>query len=178
MTAVTPLGGEMFGALGISFIYLTGGGTVDSPVHSYQYEYTAGYGVRAAADGTHFYTREKPTLELDFLIGLGADILLTANFDSGIDTLKFNSAPSVSLKVEKIITISDSKKLTLHLDFSFLGDQENIPCIDSMGKRFHCYHGVTPTDPYYSLSFDEIDSIYSNKTSPFRGIGLKYEIVF
>ena len=68
MTAVSSLGGILFSALGISFIYLTGGGTVDSPVHSYQYEYTAEYGVRAAADGTHFYSREKPTLELDFSI--------------------------------------------------------------------------------------------------------------
>jgi len=94
----------LLSALGISFIYLTGGGTIDSPVHSYQYEYTTEYGVRAVANGTPFYAREKPTLELDFLIGLGADILLTANIDSGIDTLKFNSAPSVSLKVEKLST--------------------------------------------------------------------------
>lgn len=115
---------------------------------------------------------------MDFLIGLGADILLTAKIDSGIDTLKFNSAPSISLKVEKIINISDLKTLTLYVDYTFLGNQENVPCFDSTGKRFHCYHGVVPTDPYYLLSFDEIDSIYSNKTSPFRGIGLKYEIVF
>lgn len=168
----------MLSALGISFIYLTGGGTIDGPVHSYQYEYTAEYGVRALADGTHFYTRERPTLELDFLVGIGADILLTANFDSGIDTLKFNSAPSVNLKVEKIITISNSKTLTLHLNFAFLGDQDNEPCFDGMGKMFHCYHSVIPTDPYYLLSFDEIDSIYSSKVSPFREVGIKFEIVF
>lgn len=172
------MGNMLLSALGISFIYLTGGGTIDSPVHTYQYEYTAEYGVRAVANGTPFYAREKPTLELDFLIGLGADILLTAKIDSGIDTLKFNSAPSISLKVEKIINISDLKTLTLYVDYTFLGNQENVPCFDSTGKRFHCYHGVVPTDPYYLLSFDEIDSIYSNKTSPFRGIGLKYEIVF
>ena len=168
----------MLSALGISFIYLIGGGTVDSPVHSYQYEYTSEYGVRAMADGTHFYTREKPTLELDFLIGLGEDILLTANVDSGISTPKFDAAPSVGLKIEKIISISDFEKLTLSLDLSFLGTQTNIPCKDSMGKTFHCYHGVVHSDPYYLLSFDEIDSLYSDKKNPFRGFGIKYEMLF
>ena len=178
MTATTPLGGEMFSALGLSFIYLTGGGTIEGPVHSYQYEYTAEYGVRAVADGTHFYTRENSTLELEFLIGLGTDVLLTANIDSGIDTPKFNAAPSLSLKIEKIISISASQKLTLYADFSFLGNQENIPCVDSTGKTFHCYHGVVPADPYYLLSFDEIDDIYKNKINPIRGIGFRYDIIF
>lgn len=168
----------MLSELGISFIYLIGGGTIDHPVHSYQYEYTSEYGVRAAADGTPFYIRERPTLELDFLVGIGSDILLTANIDSGIDTPKFTSEPSMDLTIEKIFALSDSEKVTFSIDFSFQGDLRNIACTDATGKEFHCYHGVRPTDPYYLLSVDEIDRIYGNKIGAFRGVGIKYEMIF
>jgi hypothetical protein len=168
----------MFEALGVSFIYLTGGGIAENPVHTYQYEYTSEYGVRDIADGTHFYIRNRPTVDVDFVAGVGSDILLTVNVSSGTDTPKLKSTPSMSINVQKIIQTSDSARLTLSLDLALSGYKENIPCVDGQGTVFHCYHGVVPTDPYYLLSFEAIDAIYNSNKSVFKGIGISYEIAF
>lgn len=169
---------DMFEALGISFIYLTGGGIAENPVHTYQYEYTSEYGVRDIADGTHFYVRKRPTFDGDFVVGVGSDILLTVNVSSGIDTPKFKSTPSMGMNIQKIIQTSDSARLTLSLDLALSGYKDNIPCVDSQGTVFHCYHGVVPTDPYYLLPFEAIDAIYNSNQGLFRGFGMRYDITF
>lgn len=153
--------------------------SIDSnPMHHYQYQYTAAYGVRAIADGTQFYTPSRPKIAASILVLWSERTASVFSFDTGFRSPKYTQRPSLSVTLEHRVPVDDQNTISFFLRASYEGQITHHPCTDSLGRTFHCYHGVTPSSPYYTQSFDTISGHLSQRQSGLDQIGVSYEYRF
>lgn len=159
-------------------IFLVALSIESAPLHNYQYEYTATYGVREFADGTQFYTPSRPTMAASILVLWSERTTSVVSFDTGFRSPKYTRRPSFSVELEHRIPVDEQSTISLFLGMRYEGKITHRPCFDDLGRTFHCYHGVVNDSPLYALSFDTIAAHLSQRQSGLRRIGLAYEYRF
>ena len=132
----------------------------DGPVHSYNYSSTTSYGVVETFDGDHFYLMKNDRIQLEGYYCVGERSCGAFYFDTGYRTPKQDRDPQ--LVVAPIFATPLSGEWTLEIEpkIEVGGQIRNRPCVDSIGRYFHCYYGTQPSSPLFFNSFDEINEMF------------------
>lgn len=149
-----------------------------TPEHQYSYEYTSSYGIHAEASGTPFYTPTHNILSTQFGLVFGKNTTLVVGYASAFTAPKLIRKPSLSLNLNHKIDFRSGWSMTLSITGRYEGSITHIPCTDSTGRLFHCYHGVTPSSPLFTYDFDTTAKALSRPTRGIEQLGILMEYVF
>lgn len=159
-------------------IILLGLSVNTTPTHIYSYSYTEAYGVRATAEGTAFYDPKYPQFDVRLLLLFDEHTALALNFDTGFHSQKYTERPSVNATVERRFDINPSTTFSIFATAMYEGRKVHRPCSDRVGREFHCYHGVIPSSPLYSLSFDDAERFLSSRSVGIKSVGFSLQYRF
>lgn len=148
------------------------------PVHSYYYSSTTSYGVVETFEGDHFYQPKHDRIKLGGFYCVGERSCGRFYFDSGYRTLKQDKEPQIIVAPIFETDLGADWTLEIEPKIEIGGAIRNRPCVDSIGRTFHCYYGTQPSSPLFFNSFDEIDEMFRQPTIRISEIGVRFIWVF
>jgi hypothetical protein len=159
-------------------IILLGLSVNTAPAHTYSYSYTEAYGIRATAEGTAFYDPKHPQFDVRLLLLFDEHTALALSFDTGFYSSKYTEYPSVNVTIERRFNITSNTTIGIFASAVYEGRKVHRSCSDRIGREFHCYHGVMPSSPLYTLSFDDASSLLSSRSKGIENVGFSVQYRF
>ena len=54
--------------------------------------------------------------------------------------------------------LDDVSRIRLSASLTSYAAERSNPCLDSVGRRFHCYHGTQPSSPYFTHAYHRVEN--------------------
>jgi len=147
----------------LAFVALLNLTVSSKPIFDYEYKTTTSYGIVESVSGTQFYERSKSQIGIStyycfYTFGCGGLTL-----DSGYTTPKQKKEPEINWLPEIKLFQQERFLVTLTPTFKFGGRTKSEACLDSVGRRFHCYYGTQQNSPLFFASFEQISNAMQSR---------------
>jgi hypothetical protein len=129
-------------------------------LYSFSYSATTSYDVVEQFSGDHFYELDFPWISLAGRYCLWEHHCGQFSFDTGYHTPKQTRDPQLTLKHEINYEVRENLYFQFKPTIEFGGQTRVRACVDSIGRRFHCYFGTQHSSGLFFKSFDEIEAMY------------------
>jgi len=158
---------------------LLGGAAGKVPKYDFKYNYLDEKSVVQSVSGSHFYRPKYPEVSIRGLTHIGNTGLvwgITTPFVSD----KFKRGLNFSGTLYHDFKPSDKTTLRTSISFATLAREVSRPCLDSIGRQFHCYYGTQPNHSYFYLPYDQLDSLIYKKQRTFEvlSVGFTWTLTF
>ena len=131
-----------------------------APLYSFNYNATTSYNTVERFSGDHFYEMDFPRVTLDGQYCLFDTYCGQFAFDTGYESAKQSQQPQIRITHHVIREIQENLFFQFKPTISIGGQTRLSPCIDSIGRRFHCYFGTQQSSSLFFQSYDEIEALY------------------
>jgi hypothetical protein len=138
-----------------------------APLYSFSYSATTSYNVVEQFSGDHFYELAFPRISVAGRYCLWEVHCGRFVFDTGYQSPKQRRDPQVTITYEATYEVRDNLYFQFQPTIELGGQTRIHACVDSIGRRFHCYFGTQRSSGLFFRSFDEIEALYR---SPFARI--------
>ena len=150
-----------------------------SPLYDFKYNYLDDNSVVQSVSGRHFYEPKQPEFTIQGLTHIkntGLVWRVTTPYISD----KFSRGLNFSGTLYHDFTPTSQSTLRTSISFATLAEEVSRPCLDTIGREFHCYYGTQPTHPYFYLPYDKVDNLVHRKHRTFEvlGIGITWILAF
>lgn len=152
-----------------------------APEHRYTYTYTdpTRYSEQLIGSGTDFFTPRQPVVDLTVGLIFDDNTSVVLGLESAFDAPKLHKAPSVEMSIIHFIPLENDWSISFSASAYYQGKIIHHPCTDSLANRtFHCFHGVTPSSPYFAQSFDTTAQALSKRFIGITSIGVQLTYSF
>ena len=158
---------------------LLGVGSNTSPVHDFTYTYYDAYSSVKSADGTHFFEPKYPEITVQGLTYFNNYGVIWSVTSPYIST-KYERGWNFGATAYRDFELDDVSRIRLSLNISSLSEEKISPCLDAMGRSFHCYYGTQTTSPYFTESFAEVEeTLYrSHRKTNINSIAVTWISIF
>lgn len=153
-------------------------GVESGPIYSYSYASTTSYGLIEYFRGDHFYEMKRDRIFFRGYYCLGDRSCGRFGFDSGYNTPKQSKGVQLSLSSIFSWPLGSGWTLEIEPEIVMGGIIKNTPCIDSIGRNFHCYFGTQPSSSFFYASYEEINASYRQPLIQFSNVEVRIKWVF
>ena len=150
-----------------------------APLYEFSYSYYDENSIVQIEEGTGFYRPKFPELTLKGLTHIENTGLIWSVTTPYVSS-KYERGFNVEATLYRDFITSTSTRIRLSATLSSLAKEVSSACIDSTGRKFHCYHGTKPESSYFIYPFERLrDTIYrQSRTFDFVDIRLTYIVIF
>lgn len=149
----------------ISSTLLLGINANSSPLYDFRYSYYSESSTLEEASGTHFFKPIFPEIAIQGVTDFGKYGLIWG-LETPYVSEKYKRGINFNGTVYQDFPINRKMSLRLSISFSSLAREKIFSCIDEIGRRFHCYHGVSESSPFFFYSFEDVKkALYRQRRS-------------
>lgn len=133
-----------------------------SPLYDFNYNYYDEYSNIRTESGTDFFKPIIPQISISGLTHIGNTGLIWS-VTSPFYSKKYNRGVSLSSTLYYEYRISKIWKVRFSTSLSSRAKESVSPCVDGVGRNFHCYYGTQPNHPYFIYSFNALGDLLYRK---------------
>ena len=150
-----------------------------SPAHNFSHQYHDGYSSTTTTSGTHFYTPKYPEITLQGLTHIRNTGLIWG-VTSPFVSEKYARGWNLSATLYHDFVLHDVSRIRLSASLSSYAAERASPCVDSLGRRFHCYHGTQSSSPYFTHAYHRVENeIYrDDRYSELNSVAITWIAIF
>ena len=150
-----------------------------TPLYDFTYTYYDSTSSIQTELGTHFYQPKYPEITLKGLTHIENTGLIWS-LSTPYLAPKYSKGIDITGTLYKDYIRTKNTRIRLSATISSQAKEKISPCVDSIGRLFHCYHSTQPSSQYFSYSYQKTrDSIYRKKrTLELTNINLSLIVIF
>jgi hypothetical protein len=131
-----------------------------APLYSFSYQATTSYNTVETFSGDHFYDLDFPRINLEGRYCLRNRHCGWFVLDSGYQSAKQSQQPQIRITHQLIREIRDNVFFQFKPTLALGGQTQLSPCVDAIGRKFHCYFGTQQSSSLFFKSYDDIAALY------------------
>ena len=150
-----------------------------SPLHEFEYSFYDENSQIQTESGSNFYDPKFPEFTIQGLTHIENTGLIWTIKTPFISS-KYRRGVNLEGTIYRDYSIGRNTRIRLSGTFMTFSKEKNLPCEDSTGRLFHCYHGTQPTSDYFIYPYEKVNNmIYRHRrTFHFTEMRLAYIWIF
>jgi hypothetical protein len=158
---------------------LIGASSNISSIYDFDYNFYDANSDIQTESGTKFFSPTIPEISLSGLTHIGNTGLIW-NVASPFISKKYTRGINISSTLYYDYRINKNSRLRVSASFTSSAKESITPCVDGTGRKFHCYYGTQPSNPYFIYPFEDLrDLLYrQNRKIHLNQIGIQWLATF